>query len=213
MVTTHPARLVAVLSAAWACSVTGVRELKPLDRWRGAAQAWWESECGLKAICPGFDWKRDCRTCDLKLNNFSWLPTEEENAHRNDFNKCAVGDLLPLKELRGSDFDLQHMFKASYYVDTADCSCWRRMSVVTSVFHKPLLNYKFVHLHRDCSSSELEIPRHEPGVCGRLDTSNQVIGSFNFFDPDFSKEKHTSADVVPAGLHGGKNAYVRTRCD
>jgi len=162
----------------------------------------------LTKACPSFT-QHQCTECNLADNRYNELPTKEQHLNRNADNECAQGALLPLAQQQSFPSTL---VSSSYYVDENTCKCWKRMSVVTSAFHEPWKNLKFVQLRSDCSSSEIEIPKtDEDKTSFVVATNNQQMGSFNFFDSGVSKMGHTSADVAPCVEYG--HTYNRHTCD
>jgi len=134
-----------------------------------------------------------CHTCDESKNRFPLYPNEEEHRARNNNNFCPASRLSPLESVPGFAGQLIHRY---HFVDEM-CNCWTLLPIVKSVFHRPDKNFKLTNLMEGCSSHEVELPRANRQEDGTIIPENGVFGSFNFYDPEYSKMKHTIADVLP----------------
>merc|ERR1719220_30456 len=114
----------------------------------------------------------------MSKNNFSESPSKTEHLSRQKYNYCPSGNLYSLD---GEMHRFVNFMTVYRYVD-AQCNCWSLLPVAQSVFHKPWVNYKLVHVNEDCSSMEGEVPRSGLKKDCHMDTTGQQGGSFNFFD-------------------------------
>jgi len=160
-----------------------------------AASAKARSRCGFS---PDEDVHAKCHACDAKKNHFTKSPSKTEHLSRQVYNYCPRGNLEPLE---GKFHHILEPTKLYHYVDDA-CNCWTMLQVAESAFHKPWEFYKFIRVNPDCSSMEVVVPRKGLQEDCSLDTSTMQGGSFNFFDPGYSKVDHTTADVVPCATFG-----------